>query len=449
MEDSSVRIKNFSADGIILGFTGSISSGCSLFARTLSKINKHQYKYYSLSAPIHEIANKMLKEGKVKEITQELLQDIGNDLRKNKGSHYLAKKIFKQIDEDCGSDPFDKVVIDSIRNDWEVKYLRQFPNFFLISVYAKSENRFKRWSLKNPAASLQDFERVDLRDTSEIYEYGQKVEKCTYESDIVINNDKPIEIGNPVAEQTHVKSKLKKYLELIEDGPSIKIRPELDEKLMTLAYVESLSSSCLQRKVGAVISTKDGHVLSTGHNHVPLSEKTCSEQYGDCYRKYLKKLHAEKIVYCPICGSKVEIECPKCNKVIGAYKSKCSSCNTELNFDYECKGCHEKIFDFFTPGGKHSVGKLLDVCRALHAEENAIVNLAKMGGVSNHNKVLYSTTYPCTLCANKIAQVSIKHLVYGEPYTMKEAETILKNSGVTTLKFEGVKSQAFFRLYGY
>jgi len=449
MEDSSIRITNFSADGILLGFTGSISSGCSLFAKTLSQINEYEYRYYSLSDPIHEIAKKLLTEGKVEEITQELLQDIGNDLRKENGSHYLSKKIVEQIDKDCESEPFDKVVIDSIRNDWEVKYLRQFPNFFLFSVYANSENRFKRWSEKNPTASLQDFERVDLRDTAEIYEYGQKVEKCTYESDIVINNDEVIEIGNPVAEKTHVRSKLKKYLELIEDGPSVEIRPELNEKLMTLAYVESLSSSCLQRKVGAVISTEDGHVISTGHNHVPLSEKTCSEQYGDCYRKYLKKSHAENILHCPICGTKIEIDCPKCKEVIGAYKSECTKCNAELNFDYECKGCHAKIFDFFTPGGKRSVGKLLDVCRALHAEENAIVNLAKMGGITNHNKVLYSTTYPCTLCANKIVQVGIEQLVYGEPYTMKEAETILKNSKVDIVKFEGVKSQAFFRLYGY
>jgi len=90
----------------------------------------------------------------------------------------------------------------------------------------------------------------------------------------------------------------------------------------------------------------------------------------------------------------------------------------------------------------------LDVCRALHAEENAIISLAKTGRASAENNVLYSTTFPCTLCANKIVQSNIKRVVYSEPYTMPEAERLLKNKGIEIERFEGVKSTAFFRLYG-
>ena len=42
--------------------------------------------------------------------------------------------------------------------------------------------------------------------------FGQKVEKCTYESDIVVNNDEEVEIGNPKAEENHVREKFQKYL---------------------------------------------------------------------------------------------------------------------------------------------------------------------------------------------------------------------------------------------
>ncbi len=449
MEDpkkNSYSTKNFDGNSIILGFTGSISSGCSLFAKTLPSID--EYHYYSLSDPIHEIADGLIKDGDIEQKTLELLQDIGNNLRKKNGSHFLAEKIVQRIDSDCKKNQIKKVVIDSIRNDWEVKYLRQFPRFFLISVYSDSRIRFERWSTQNPEASYHDFQRVDLRDTSEIFEYGQKVEKCTYESDIVINNDETIEIGNIKAEEDHVKTKLDKYLKLIEEGPSIQVRPKQDEKLMTLAYLESLSSSCIQRKVGAVITTDDGRVLSTGHNHVPINEKTCSEQYGECYRGYLKKIHAEKIKACPSCGNKIEIECKSCKKKIDGFQASCPDCEAVIKFDYECPNCGEKVFEVFTPGGKNSIGKLLDVCRALHAEENAIVSLAKMGGLTSNGKTLYSTTYPCTLCANKIAQIGINKVVYNEPYTMKAAEDIFKHSEIETVKFEGVKSQAFFRLYG-
>lgn len=94
-----------------------------------------------------------------------------------------------------------------------------------------------------------------------------------------------------------------------------------------------------------------------------------------------------------------------------------------------------------------SNGKLLDMCRALHAEENALLHLTKISGQNPNNLVLYTTTYPCNLCANKIVAAGIKNVVYADPYTMKEAEKILEAGGVKTVKFEGIKSSAFFRLY--
>ena len=85
------------------------------------------------------------------------------------------------------------------------------------------------------------------------------------------------------------------------------------------------------------------------------------------------------------------------------------------------------------------------MCRSLHAEELAI--LSKTGRYSNDNLVLYATTQPCNLCANKIVSAGIKKVVYAEPYTMKEAADTLKAGQVTLQRFQGIKSSAFFRLY--
>lgn len=53
--------------------------------------------------------------------------------------------------------------------------------------------------------------------------------------------------------------------------------------------------------------------------------------------------------------------------------------------------------------------KILDYCRALHAEENAILNVTRTGSSSELKEAtLYTSTYPCNLCANKITQVGIK-----------------------------------------
>ena len=96
-------------------------------------------------------------------------------------------------------------------------------------------------------------------------------------------------------------------------------------------------------------------------------------------------------------------------------------------------------------GGK--LGKLLDMCRALHAEENALLNLTKISRNNSSDLVLYTTTYPCNLCANKIVAAGIKKVMYSDPYPMEDAKKTLESGGVTVEKFQGIKSSAFFRLY--
>jgi len=93
--------------------------------------------------------------------------------------------------------------------------------------------------------------------------------------------------------------------------------------------------------------------------------------------------------------------------------------------------------------------KILDYCRALHAEENAIVNLARNGrSVPLEECTLYTTTYPCRMCSNKIVNVGIRQIVYVEPYPDEAAKSILKNADVKTQFFRGVTFKAYSRLYG-
>ena len=110
-------------------------------------------------------------------------------------------------------------------------------------------------------------------------------------------------------------------------------------------------------------------------------------------------------------------------------------------------GCGLNVFDFYIPGSKEAPGKLLDMCRALHAEEITLLKLAKNYGKTSDNMVLYVTTQPCNLCSNKVVLAGIKKVVYAEPYSIKEAEEILRSGKVEAIRFEGVKSSAYFRLY--
>jgi len=54
------------------------------------------------------------------------------------------------------------------------------------------------------------------------------------------------------------------------------IRPIFDEYFMFIAAGSSLRSTCLRRRVGAVI-TIDRHPISTGYNGSPQRTKHCSE----------------------------------------------------------------------------------------------------------------------------------------------------------------------------
>lgn len=79
--------------------------------------------------------------------------------------------------------------------------------------------------------------------------------------------------------------------------------------------------------------------------------------------------------------------------------------------------------------------------------ENAILNVTRTGSSSELKEAtLYTSTYPCNLCANKITQVGIKKVVYFEPHPMKEAKDILTDGNVKQEPFEGVTFNAYFRL---
>jgi deoxycytidylate deaminase len=116
-----------------------------------------------------------------------------------------------------------------------------------------------------------------------------------------------------------------------------------------------------------------------------------------------------KLNFCPNCGERITISftCPNCGKINDKYLSKCVHCGKEVDIKSICPKCNIEIFEEYLPGSTKSPGKLLDMCRALHAEENALLNLPKNILSSGVNLVLYTTTQPCNLCSNKIGNRSV------------------------------------------
>jgi deoxycytidylate deaminase len=147
--------------------------------------------------------------------------------------------------------------------------------------------------------------------------------------------------------------------------------------------------------------------VGSGYNEVPGGEKTCEQEFKKCHRKVLAERIARRLREQGLAEAEAAL----------------------------------RIAEFF-----RKELKMLDHCRALHAEENAIVALARSGGSrATGGWKLYTTTYPCKMCANKIRNLGIGTVVYLEPYPQQEAKSLL--AGRDRL-FEGVTFWAYFRLYG-
>ena len=74
-------------------------------------------------------------------------------------------------------------------------------------------------------------------------------------------------------------------------------------------------------------------------------------------------------------------------------------------------------------------GERHELCRGLHAEQNAIIQAA-YHGVGIHGSTLYCTNHPCIICSKMIINAGIEEVVYEEGYADDLAKTMLKESGI-------------------
>ncbi len=74
-------------------------------------------------------------------------------------------------------------------------------------------------------------------------------------------------------------------------------------------------------------------------------------------------------------------------------------------------------------------GQQHELCRGIHAEQNAIIQAARYG-VSIEGSVLYCTTQPCTQCTKMLINAGITEIVYAEGYPDDLARELLEESGI-------------------
>ena len=139
-------------------------------------------------------------------------------------------------------------------------------------------------------------------------------------------------------------------------------RPTWDEYFLGIADLVSKRSTCLRRKVGAVL-VKDRRILATGYNGAPSMIEHCD--VTGCIREKLK-----------------------------------------------------------IPSGQRH-----ELCRGLHAEQNAFLQAA-LHGTSLKDSSLYSTTQPCIICAKMIINAGIKEVIIKGDYPDKLSKDFLRQAKV-------------------
>jgi len=78
-------------------------------------------------------------------------------------------------------------------------------------------------------------------------------------------------------------------------------------------------------------------------------------------------------------------------------------------------------------------GERHELCRGIHAEQNAIIQAA-LHGVSIKDASLFCTNQPCSICAKMIINAGIKAIYYHSGYADSLAMDLLGEAGVKIKK---------------
>ena len=172
---------------MIIGLTGKNASGKGEAANYL-KIKG--FIYYSLSDVIREEATKRGVNH-----SRNNLIILGNKLRKEYGSSYLAEQINNKIKQQLKSNKNLNFVIDSLRSPFEAKKLMKNKGFVLIGIDAPIELRFKRLLERNrlgDAKTLEEFKQQEQRENLK-NDTNQQLDKTFGMAEKMIMNDGALE----------------------------------------------------------------------------------------------------------------------------------------------------------------------------------------------------------------------------------------------------------------
>ncbi|WP_374626173.1 anti-phage dCTP deaminase [Pandoraea sp.] len=403
------KLKERYTDELVIALVGPVGSGCTTVATLLADTFQREYAYaverYRMSDYIGEYAN--LVDESVDPNLQgservRHLQKVGDKLRKTFDPGYLAAKVIEKIAEvraqvgtaqtaeglDVAISQRRVHIIDSLKNPSELQLLRRtYGNMlWVFGVFAPESVRKERL-VHAQKLDLASLELIISTDYSEVGDHGQSVKDVFHEADFFVRNDRSTE--------EDVKKALGRYLEILFGYPVH--TPTTDESAMYAAHAEASKSACMSRQVGASITSAAGEIIGLGRNDVPrfgggLYGEDASGPDNRCYKWTGKCCHNDQkkeALY-------EEIAKRLADSGLLAKSADKSAVISELK--------------------QTAVKQLIEYSRAVHAEMDAIVSVARSNKAGLSGGTLYATTFPCHSCARHIVASGIARVLYIEPY---------------------------------
>lgn len=408
-----------------IGLTAPFGSGCTTTASILSR--RLNYDSISLSVLLVE----RWKKRRRREPTRADLQAFGNELRLTYGAGVLARQAIERLEREHEDH---SLSFDGIRNLGEIEALKEHygRRFYLIALECPQSERWRRLERRYRAKglSLADFNADNERDRMQEYAHGQQVQLCVDQADVLIVNN------NRVGLRT-LESKVIDFTQLATgEKPRYALAGEI---LMNLAHSAAHGSKCLKRQVGAVLVDaapgEMGDVVGQGFNENPVGTSPCVEEPeygadaqtnrpGRCYRDKARSEFFDQLFRS---GGR----CPKCGRILTGCVGpvppwRCSN-----------RRCAIDLEEYFWSE------RALTLCTAVHAEVAAIFSAGRRA----RGATLYTTTFPCFQCVEKIAAAGVKNVVFTEPYPDIRAAHRLELADIAFERFEGVRSSRFDEIF--
>lgn len=427
-EKMSTILESRKSDELVIAFAGPVGCGIGLtISEAKSALESIGYEVHTIK--LSGFISKSIEKAEINidasayqhhsETVKRILrlQDGGNKLREI-GTSILAERAIAEIVVLRGQQGLAKgfageikdyvprrtaYLIDQIKHQDEVTLLRIVYGklFHLIGVISVAEKRKARLRTSDRVSASEISELME-RDRRQEDSNGQQLDKALQMADFFLSTDH--------GTTPSLQRKLKRFLGLLhgENG----ITPTAQEYGMYAAFSAGLKSACLSRQVGAAIADQTGKIVSTGCNDVPkpTGGLYTSEDQGRDQRC----VHKEE----QICFNDREKMTHK-DDIAGALRSLMLPDEvTRLIPEERLPQALEAVYN-----ASH-IGDLTEFSRAVHAEMDAIISLARTGTPGIVGAKLFTTTFPCHSCARHIVAAGISTVYYIEPYEKSLAQKL-------------------------